>query len=209
MSMSATRWRALGSGRWLWPTTIAAGLVIGALSVLPYAYVTGPLHVLGNSAAVWLLIAFFVGILAGSPRRGAVGGAVTLLAVVTGFFVAMQLLYPADSFGRTAVFWLVAAVIGGPVFGWFGALWHRGDVPRGVTSAAMGAAFVAEALLFPAGPSLRHVLGEGLFGVLLTLGLARGRRPLIAALCAFPIFMLAGAVGWFVTRDLMHLYFYG
>ena len=40
------------SGRRLWPASVVTGLIIGALSVLPYEGTGGVLHVLGHSAAL-------------------------------------------------------------------------------------------------------------------------------------------------------------
>ena len=194
------------SGRRLWPASVVTGLIIGALSVLPYEGTGGVLHVLGHSAALWLLIAFGFGAAAGGTRRGAMAGLVSLLAVVVGFYVLLDVLYPADRVVHTAVFWLAAGSLGGPVYGALGALWRDGtDRARVVASAAVGAAFLAEAVLFRAPPSVR--LGEGLLGIAEAAALARRRAPLYAALCAFPVFLVAGVIGWIITKYAAHLYF--
>jgi Family of unknown function (DUF6518) len=199
----------LVAGRRLWPAAVAAGLVAGALSVLPYEGTSGTLHLLGNSAALWLLLAFGLGTVAGSRSGAALAGLAVLLAVVCGFYLVLHLLYPGDGFGRVALFWLIMAAIGGPVYGTLGAIWRAGpDAARGVTAAAVGAAFLAEAVLFT--QTLPVQVAEGALGIGLAAGLARRRRrSVLFAACAFPVLVLAGLLGWLVTRYAAHLYFAG
>jgi hypothetical protein len=198
----------LVAGWRLWPACLVTGLAIGALSVIPYEGTSGPMHLLGNSAAVWLLAAFGCGTVAGSWRRGSLAGTVVLLSVVAGFYLLMQLLYPRDDFVRPALFWLLTAAIGGPVYGALGAVWRGGaDAARGVSAAAAGAAFLAEALLFTETMAVR--VGEGVLGAVLVIALARGRRPLLYAAGAFPVLVLAGLLGWTVTSYAAHQYFAG
>jgi hypothetical protein len=213
MTEVVTRWRSLGSGRSLWLITAGAGAVLGAASVLPYSYAAGPLHILGNSAAIWLLFAFVAGILAVRPGRGAVAGVVMLCALVLGWAVTMQLVFAGVGLSRFAGFWLVAASVGGPAFGWFGGLWRRGgDTGRGVAAAAVGAAFVTDAAMFQTtwqGWQAWQVIGETVAGLVLGVLLARGRRQLVACAWAFPGFLAAGVIGWYVTKSLLHRYVAG
>jgi hypothetical protein len=205
--------QALGSSRWLWPLAACAGLVIGAVSVAPYSYAAGPLHILGNSAAIWLLVAFIAGALAGRQGRDAAAGVVTLCALVLGWAVTMQLLFSGVGLSRFAEFWLGAALVGGPVFGWLGGLWRRGsDIGRGVAAAAVGAAFVTEAAMFQAGFEgwrTWQVIGEVAAGLVLGVVLARRRRQLLAYSWAFPGFLAAGMIGWYLTKGLLHAYVTG
>jgi hypothetical protein len=204
---------SIGSSRWLWPVAAGAGLAIGAVSVAPYSYAAGPLHILGNSAAIWLLVAFIAGAVAGRQRRGAAAGAVTLCAVVLGWAVTMQVVFSDIGLSRFTAFWLGAALVGGPVFGGLGAVWQRGsDTWRGVAAAAVGAAFVAEAAMFQAmwqGWLAWQVIGEAAAGLLIGVLLARRRRPLLAYTWAFPGFLAAGLLGWYVTNSLLHAYVMG
>lgn len=191
--------------RWLWPATGLAGIALGAASVYPYAYTSGPLHLLGNSAAIWLLFAFGVGALAGRPSRGAAMGTVLLVATVVAFFALYKALFPYDRVGRVATFWLGTALVGGPVFGCAGGVWRIGDATRrGATAAMMGGAFIAEAIAFqPTGELLRWL--EACFGVVLCLALTSGRRSRIVALCALPAFVGIGLLGWVVTIHAIHI----
>lgn len=197
---------ALVPGRRLWPAVAATGLVTGAVSVFPYQGGGGVLHVLGHSAALWLAVAFGFGAAAGGTRRGAVAGLVSLLAVVVGFYAVMQLVNPGYRVVHTALFWLGAALIGGPAYGAIGARWRHGsERARGVAAAAMGAAFLAESVLFRTPQAVR--IGEGLVGIAVAVILARRRAPLFAAAAAFPVFLIAGLAGWVLTKYAAHLYF--
>ena len=191
--------------RWLWPGTVLAGATLGAASVYPYVYTSGPLHILGNSAAIWLLFAFGVGALAARALRGAVAGTVLLIATVVTFFAIYKLLFPHDHVGRVAAFWLGTALVGGPVFGLAGGVWRAGDAAaRGITAAMMGGAFIAEAIAFtPTGALWRWI--EGLFGVALCLVLATGRHARLFAVCALPVFVGIGLIGWDVTKHAINI----
>jgi hypothetical protein len=185
-------------GARLWVFAIAASLAVGVASVYPYVYISGPAHIIGNSAAIWLLIAFFIGTAAGSPARGAAAGTAALIAMVLGFYAGVHVLYPADDLRSVVVFWLGAALVGGAVFGWCGD-WWRSDSARaeGVTAAVVGATFLAEAWFFfrQDGGWVDLVL-EALAGAVLTFFLARGRRQRIIALCTLPVLFGAGLAGW-------------
>jgi hypothetical protein len=200
--------RTTGVGRrwWLWVGTALAGLALGAASVYPYVYTAGPLHLLGNSAAVWLLAAFGVGAYAGRPARGAIAGTVLLVATVLAFFATYKALYPDNHVGRVAAFWLGTAVVGGPVFGLAGGVWRSGDaVRRGIAAAIVGGAFVAEAIAFKpvTGEVWRWFEIAG--GVVLCLLLATGRRARIVALCALPVWVALGVLGWEVTKHAINV----
>lgn len=194
-----------GPPRWLWAGTVLAGLVLGAGSVAPYVYTSGPLHILGNSAAIWLVFAFGVGAVAGLPLRGAIAGTVLLIATVLAFFVTYKLLFPHDHVRRVAAFWLGTALVGGPVFGLAGGVWRSGDATwRGMTAAMVGGSFIAEAIAFqPTGEVWR--LAEGVVGVALCLVLATGRRARLVALCALPVFVGIGLLGWDLTKHAINI----
>jgi len=191
---------------WLWTVTALVGLAVGTASVFPYVHTAGPLHFLGNSAALWLLIAFAVGVLAHNPRRGAIAGTVLLVATVVAFFVTYKLLFPDNHVGRVAAFWLSTALVGGAVFGLAGGVWRDGDPNRrGVTAAIVGGAFIAEAISFQAvGGELWRWL-EIVVGVALCLLLATGRRARLVAMCALPACVALGLLGWVVTKHAMHV----
>jgi hypothetical protein len=200
--------RLADAGRqwWFWPASAVAGLALGAASVYPYVYTNGPLHLLGNSAAVWLLAAFGVGVVGGQPGRGALAGAILLVATVASFFTVYNVLFPADRVGRVVAFWLGAAVVGGPLFGLAGGIWRSGgSLRRGVTAAIVGGAFVAEALAFEPVSGEVWRWFEVIGGVALCLVLATNRRARVVALCTLPACVALGVLGWIVTKHVMNV----
>jgi Family of unknown function (DUF6518) len=189
-------WGQIGDTPWLWPLVVAAGAIFGAASIYPYYFVPGPAHILGNSAAIWLLLAFLIGIVAGRPLRSAVAGTMLLVALVATFFAISHLLYSSVHVARLTVFWLCTALIGGPFFGLSGAAWRSGDpLWRGVTAALVGSAFVSEAIAFQGSEGIGRLL-EVLLGVALTILLTSGRRQRLVALCTFPFGVGFGLLGW-------------
>jgi hypothetical protein len=174
--------------------------------VYPYEYVSGPAHLLGNSAAIWLLLPFGAGALAARPVRGAIAGGVALLTTVLAFFAVLQLLFPQSHFGTFGLFWPGAAVIGGPVFGAAGSWWRTGPpAAAGLTSAVLGAAFIAEAVTFQRSPGNGAAVAvEAVLGAALTVALARGRQRLIA-LAVLPVLIALGIGGWYLTGHLLTL----
>jgi hypothetical protein len=195
-----------GRHGWFWPASAVVGFGLGAASVYPYVYTNGPLHLLGNSAAVWLLAAFGVGVVGGEPGRGALAGAILLIATVSSFFVVYGVLFPADHVGRVVAFWLGAAVVGGPLFGLAGGIWRSGGpLRRGITAAVVGGAFIAEALAFePVSGELWRWF-EIIGGVVLCLVLATSRRARVVALCSLPVCVALGVLGWIVTKHAMNV----
>jgi Family of unknown function (DUF6518) len=205
----ALSWSSRGRDRWLWPAAVAGGSVLGAVSVYPYEYVSGSAHLLGNSAAIWLLLPFGAGALAARPVRGAIAGGVALLATVLAFYGVMRLLFPDGHFGAIGLFWLGAAVIGGPVFGAAGSWWRTGPpAVAGLASAVLGAAFIAEAVAFQRSMGTdAAVMAEALFGAALPVALARGRRQRLVALVVLPVLIVIGIAGWYLTWHLLALSF--
>jgi hypothetical protein len=206
----ALAWSGRGRDRWLWPAAVAGGAALGAVSVYPYQYVSGSAHVLGNSAAIWLLLPFSIGALAARPVRGAIAGGAALLATVLAFYGVMRLMFPHGHFGAIALFWLGAAAIGGPVFGAVGSWWRTGPpLVAGLTSAMLGAAFIAEAVAFQRSMGTdAAVIAEALAGAALTVALARGRPQRLIALAALPVLVAIGIAGWHLTWHLLALSFH-
>lgn len=199
--------RRIGRTPWLWPLAVAAGVTFGAASIYPYYFVPGPAHILGNSAAIWLLLAFVIGIAAGSRLRGAVAGTLLLVALVVTFFTISHLLYSGEHVARLTMFWLGMALVGGPIFGLSGAAWQGGDPRwRGITAALMGSAFVTEAIAFQGNEGIGRYV-ELLLGIALAIVLATGRRERLVALCAFPACLGAGLLGWAMFQHSVSVVF--
>jgi Family of unknown function (DUF6518) len=188
--------REVGSTPWLWPLVVTAGAVVGAASTYPYYFVPGPAHILGNSAAIWLLLAFVSGVAASRPIRGAVAGTLLLVALVVTFFAISHLIYSVEHVARLTMFWLCTALVGGPIFGLSGAVWRGGDaVWRGVTAALVGSTFVSEAIAFQGNEGIGRLL-EVILGIALTAFLTAGLRQRLVALGTFPFAVGGGLLGW-------------
>jgi hypothetical protein len=132
--------------RRLFPVAAAAGVGIGLFSVLADGILPGRVFVaLGNMAAPWGLVAFLVGRLTPSTRRGAIAGGV---ALVTGVFVYyLGTAIRGYVFGGQTVAWTIVALVAGPVMGLCGAATAaRPSRPPIAAVVAPSAMLLAEAL---------------------------------------------------------------
>jgi hypothetical protein len=160
----------------------------------------------------WLAAAWTIGTLAGSRRRGALGGAAAL-ALGTG---AWYLLTVAAG-GRAAVAyavpvaaaWAAVALGAGALFGLAGAAWRDGGRRvRAAAIAALAGALAGEALLLAgqwSGRAAALVLTTELSVGLGLLAVARRRAPLALTLAVFAIAALAFAGIEDGVRDTLRL----
>lgn len=128
---------------------LAAGLAIGIATSVAQGSLPEWLAPLANSSGSWCLCAFALALLERGPRRAALVGFASLVAMLAGYALATELRgYPV----ATSMFvrWGAAAVIAGPALG-IGAAWLRGRDPL---RAAAGVAPIAGILV-----------GEGLYGL--------------------------------------------
>ena len=135
---------------------LAAGLVAGAVTQLLQGILPAGIGSFANSATPWLAVAFGVGSTASRWWLAAIAGAVTLLAALVGYYGLVQLRYGYGPELRGAVLlWLIAAVVGGPVFGVAGR-WWRGDGPwlRATGPALLGASAIAEGVYLAGIPTV-------------------------------------------------------
>src|SRR5262249_452282 len=99
---------------------------------------------LANSGAIWVTVAFGVATLAPSIRTAALGGLVTLLAAMAGYYLSVAVGHIGVS-TSSLVIWGGVAVGGGPGDGVAGWAWRKGRRRHGVVGAALlGAVYVAE-----------------------------------------------------------------
>ncbi|HEV2755181.1 MAG TPA: DUF6518 family protein [Actinomycetota bacterium] len=147
---------------------LVAGVVLGVASKLT-DYVA-PSWV-GNSLALWILVAFLVGRRARDVRTGALHGA-TALVVATASYYAYRVLVAQNISER----WLVRA----------SSFWMALALPSGAISGGVAAAGDRAAWALPAGA----FAGE----TVLVLG--RGGRALHAALAAVAAVVLGGVTRW-------------
>ncbi len=163
-------------------SAVALGALLGlaAWSADQLAY---PWSVLipANTVAVWVAVAFAAGALGVSIVGGAIRGLTALLAAVVVYEALTGTLgYGVSSGGavHASLVWGATATVIGPVFGSAGATWRgsRGRA-RAIAVAVLGAAFIAEGLVFGAPrlvvvDELVHDPGAIVLGLEMAIGLA-------------------------------------
>jgi hypothetical protein len=143
--MQLTQRRAAGAPIYL-GVALVVGLATGAVTQILQGVLPEAIGSLANSVTPWLAVAFVVGSMTRRAWLAAAAGALTLLAALVGYYWLVQVRFGYGLELRgTVVVWLVAAVVGGPVFGLAGS-WWRGDRPwrRAVAAALLGAAAISE-----------------------------------------------------------------
>ena len=143
-----------------------------------------PLNAFVNSASAWLVAPFFVGSRMTSRRGATAAGLTVCLLQLVGYYAATELRGFAPG-GTIVIFWSVCGVVGGPVFGEVGRLWHtRTNRRSGLGSAVLPAAFLSQGLWVYL-HELRYYTTAALWiavGAILALTLTRatrGRRWLV------------------------------
>jgi Family of unknown function (DUF6518) len=128
---------------------VGAGLAIGIATSVGQGSLPEGLTPLSNSSGSWCLCAFALALFERDPRRAALVGFASLVAMLAGYALATEFRgYPVGT--SMFVRWGVAAVIAGPAIG-VGAAWLRGRNPL---RAAAGVA-----------PIVGILVGEGLYGL--------------------------------------------
>jgi hypothetical protein len=122
------------------------GVAIGAATSVGQAHLSLPWSSLVNSASPWLLGGFVAGAIQQRQRTGIAAGLLACVTEVVAYYAVTQARgYPAR--GSEVAFWVVTALIGGPLFGWGGWAWRRGPARlRPVGAGLAGATFLAEAV---------------------------------------------------------------
>jgi hypothetical protein len=122
------------------------GVTIGTATSIGQAHLNLPWSSLVNSASPWLLGGFFAGALQQRRRTGIAAGLLACVSEVVAYYAVTEVRgYPASN-GEIA-FWIVTAVIGGPLFGWGGWAWRHGPARlRPLGACLVGATFLAEAI---------------------------------------------------------------
>ena len=187
------------------------GLVTGALTQVGQGILPDGWRVVANSITPWLAVAFVVGSRAPAraPVPAAVGGIVTLLGALVGYYGLVAIRYGyGPSLSGAVLLWLVAAVVGGPVFGVVGAWWRGPDAwRRAVGPALLGAAAIAEGVYLSrietvaaAAPAFIVV------GLVLPVVLGRAREDRVRGLVALVPCLGLGAAGFVATLALYSVF---
>lgn len=192
---------------------VVGGFLLGALTFVWIKFVPAPFgDAVGNSSAVWAVVAFGFGHWVRSGwARAAVGAVALLVVAVPSYYLAATWIQGADLaaiWSATSIMWMAFGVLAGVVFGIAG-VWARGTGWRPVVGIALPAAVLfAEALLdlrklgdpnYGSDPTWEAVVHAAL-GTLVAVLAARTNRTRAAALAAalplalvgFAAFRLAG-----------------
>lgn len=157
---------------------LLAGAGVGVLTEWLQGVLVDPWAMWANSIVAWLIVAFVAGAVVRHAVPAAVLGVGVELALVGGYYVA-RTIHGLPSSTSVLVFWLVAGVVGGAVFGLAGAWWRSSIAWQQVVGLALLAgALVGEGIvrwvMFPwqgaSGPIMCAV------GVVVAVALARDRR---------------------------------
>jgi predicted permease len=202
----------------VWLASVAAGVGVGAFSLLADGIVGGRLvGILGNIASPWGLVAFFVGRLATEPKQGAVAGALTLVVGVAVYFLGGAL--RGYAVGEVDLVWTAIALAAGPAMGWSGAaIASEPDRPPILAVAAPSAMLVAEAIFLAIDRKVWHydlqaetyrLVDLGVMVALLVGGVVlpvlfekdRRRRRLVYLVVALA--GVGGAVGFVLLREFI------
>jgi hypothetical protein len=125
---------------------VAAGVAVGVLTSFGQTHLHRPFDALCNSASAWLVAPFIVGALMRTRRGAAAAGLTTCALQVVAYYATAHARGYATSRSLVA-FWIVCAIVGGPLFGFAGQLWRNGSTRfRGLGGTALAAAFAAEGL---------------------------------------------------------------
>jgi len=160
---------------------LAVGIAVGIATSFAQTGLSGVWQALANAASPWLAGAFVAGLLQRKWRWSVVAGLGCCLFEVLSYY-AMTAARGFPESTKEIVFWSVAAVIGGPVFGWAGHAWrcNRSRL-RTLGGACLPSTFLGEAL-GTYGIRLGYwddVLLYGLIGAGLLCLLARTSRHLV------------------------------
>ncbi|WP_157630433.1 DUF6518 family protein [Kribbella catacumbae] len=114
---------------------LVVGLVLGFLTQYLQGHLPGNWNTLANSGVVWVVFAFAVtAVLRLSTGWSALLGFITLFGALAGYYVSARFIEDVTSSVSTMAVWLLAAIVGGPVFGVAGGWWSEGAAVRSTGS---------------------------------------------------------------------------
>ncbi|MEU8813394.1 DUF6518 family protein [Actinoplanes sp. NPDC048796] len=128
-----------------------AGVLLGVLDFVWIKYVPFPFGGLGNSVAVWAVVAFLLTFRSRwTLPVGILGAVVCLVLAVPSYYLAATLIQndaPANMYNATALLWMGSGVLAGTVFGAAGVLARTGGRLSTAAAAMPGAVLFAEATM--------------------------------------------------------------
>jgi len=183
--------RSRSSAAWLLVGLVGAvGVANGLLTLIAFGTLGEGWNTLGNSGAIWLLVAFAVGALMPSTGLAVAGATAGLVGSVVWFYMAAHYLVGMPVSSAAIAIWLIAALAGGPVYGLAGRWWrHEIDVRHVLGLALMGGVFMAEGAFTVLHGSRVPIVGwvEVAVGVLFVVVVARSRRDRVLGFLALPL----------------------
>jgi uncharacterized membrane protein (GlpM family) len=181
------------------------GLSLGALTQVGQGVLPDGWRSIANSITPWLAVAFLTGSVAPGRVPAAAGGIVTLLGALVGYYGLVAIRYGyGPSLSGAVLLWLVAAVVGGPVFGLAGH-WWRGPHAwrRAIGPALLGAAAIAEGVYLSGIETVAAATpGFVIVGLALPVVLGRSREDRVRGLVALVPCIALGAAGFVATLAL-------
>ena len=181
------------------------GLAAGSLTQVGQGVLPDGWRVIANSITPWLAVAFLTGAVAPGRASAVAGGIVSLLGALVGYYalVAIRFGY-GPSLSGAMLLWLIAAVVGGPVFGLAGHWWRGPDAwRRAVGPALLGAAAIAEGVYLSGIETVAAATpGFLVVGVALPVLLGRSRDDRLRGLAALVPCLALGAAGFVATLAL-------
>lgn len=110
---------------------LVLGSALGYLTQYLQAHLSGNWNTLASSGVVWVVFAFILtGLLGLSAGWSALLGFLSLVGALAGYYVAQRFIGDATSSDSSMTVWLVAAIVGGPIFGIAGSWWNAGGTVR-------------------------------------------------------------------------------
>lgn len=173
---------------------LGTGVVTQVLqSVLPTGWSQA-----ANAISPWLLVAFLVGAIMPDRSSAVLAGAGTLVLALVGYYAATTIRYGIGGSTSALVFWGLGAVVGGPLFGFAGHAWRKGEhLQRAIAIGLLAAAFLAEAgyhLVVLSEPPV--AAGFAIAGLAVPLVLGRSTQDRVGAYVAAVPALALGALGF-------------
>ncbi|WP_051639884.1 DUF6518 family protein [Cellulomonas sp. URHE0023] len=182
-----------------------AGLVVGAATSFGQTLLGDTaFQALVNAVSPWLVVPFLLGALARTWWLATSAGLLVCVGEVAGYYVVADL--RGFAVGSGLLVWVVAGVVGGPLFGAAGRSWRTATGRwRGAGVAALVGCWVAEAIVTYG--LVLHRLDEAIVMVagaaVLTVALTSRGRQGRAVLRWLPAAVLLGAVGFAGVHALL------
>ena len=165
---------------------VVAGMGLGVATQALQGSLGGSSAVLANSGAVWVFVAFVLGLVMPTSHVAAVGGATCLVAASISYYVAVDVFERISSAPRGAIVWSMAGIVAGSAFGFAGFVARHNQEQRHSAWGLLAGVVVGEGIhltwyvgnkaLRPAG-----IAELAVAGIIVILALCRARSAVVVA----------------------------